>query len=138
MVDRGRAARSRADDTEDVLLLQDEVLLAVELDLAAGIPAEEDAVALLDGEGDILALLGDRPVPTATTWPSCGFSFAVSGMMMLPCLASCSSRRLTRTRSWSGRSVVAVAVAIVRGLPLLRCVSAAAWNWSSALSVSPK
>src|SRR4249919_2136285 len=59
MVDRGRAARSRADDAEDVLLLHDEVLLAVELDLAARILAEEDSVALLEREGQVLALVGD-------------------------------------------------------------------------------
>src|SRR2546421_5568 len=47
-----------------------------------------------------------RPVPTATILPSCGFSLAVSGMMMLPCFSSPSARRLTSTRSWSGRNVV--------------------------------
>src|SRR5437899_3075527 len=47
-----------------------------------------------------------RPVPTATTLPSCGFSLAVSGMMMLPCFSSPSARRLMSTRSWSGRNVV--------------------------------
>src|SRR5207302_4819085 len=56
------------------------------------------------------------PVPTAITWPSCGFSFAVSGMRMLPCRSSCSSTRLTSTRSWSGRSFVRVAGAIVRAV----------------------
>ena len=50
MVDSGGAARSRAEDAEDVLLLHDEVLLAVQLDLAAGILAEEDSIALLDRE----------------------------------------------------------------------------------------
>src|SRR6266478_8287021 len=58
MVDGGRAARSGADDAEDVLLLHDQILLTVELDLAAGILAEEDPIALLQGEGELPAVLG--------------------------------------------------------------------------------
>src|SRR6266403_557474 len=42
------------------------------------------------------------PVPRATTLPSCGFSFAVSGMMIPPFLVSCSSSGCTSTRSPSG------------------------------------
>src|SRR5881296_2348363 len=63
MVDGGRAARSGADDAEYVLLLHDEVLLTVELDLAAGILAEEDPIALLQGEGELLAVLGHSAGP---------------------------------------------------------------------------
>src|SRR3989454_8274640 len=63
MVDGGRAARSGADDAEDVLLLHDEVLLTVELDLAAGVLAEEDPIALLQGEGELLAVLGHSAGP---------------------------------------------------------------------------
>src|SRR5262245_37807738 len=49
------------------------------------------------------------PLPTATTLPSWGFSFAVSGMMMPPVLfCSCSSSRLTISRSASGRIRVAM------------------------------
>src|SRR3989449_9999076 len=59
MVVRGSAARSRADDAEDVLLLHDEVLLAIELDLAAGVLAEEDPVAFLRREREILAVVVD-------------------------------------------------------------------------------
>src|SRR5262249_20441212 len=44
------------------------------------------------------------PGPAATTWPVCGFSAAVSGMMMPPLVLSSSSSRLTTTRSWSGRN----------------------------------
>src|SRR5881396_366 len=54
MVDRGGAARSGADDAENVLLLHDEVLLAVQLDLAAGVLAEQDPIACLHGQGDVL------------------------------------------------------------------------------------
>src|SRR5213595_3929222 len=60
MIDCGRAARSRADDAEDVLL-HDEVLLTVELDLAAGVLAEEDSVAFLHREREILAVVVDLP-----------------------------------------------------------------------------
>src|SRR5438034_8517234 len=59
MIERGRAARSGAEDAEDVLLLHDEVLLAVELDLAAGVLAEEDSVAFLHREREILAVVVD-------------------------------------------------------------------------------
>ena len=43
-----------------------------------------------------------RPLPTAITLPSIGFSFAESGMMIPPFFCSFSSTRLTRTRSYSG------------------------------------
>src|SRR5213593_3507173 len=63
MVDGGRAARSGADDAKDVLLLHDEILLTVELDLAAGVLSEEDPIALLQGEGELLAVLGHSAGP---------------------------------------------------------------------------
>src|SRR5216683_3119639 len=50
---------SGAEDAEDVLLLHDEILLAVELDLATGVLAEEDAIPRLDVERGLLAVLGD-------------------------------------------------------------------------------
>src|SRR5215472_9525230 len=43
-----------------------------------------------------------RPLPTAITSPSCGFSLAVSGMMIPPLTDSFSSSRRTNTRSCSG------------------------------------
>src|SRR5215510_9975524 len=46
------------ENAEDVLFPQDEVLDAVDLDLAAGILAEQDAVARLDVERELLALVG--------------------------------------------------------------------------------
>src|SRR5437762_10782298 len=53
-----RLSRSlRAEDAEDVLLLHDEVLLAAQLDLAAGILAEEDSVAFLHREREVLAIV---------------------------------------------------------------------------------
>src|SRR5215207_8979221 len=44
------------------------------------------------------------PGPTAITSPSCGFSFAVSGMMMPPLVFSSASIRRTTTRSCKGRN----------------------------------
>src|SRR5512145_2969460 len=58
-IDGGGAAGLRAENAEDVLLLHDEVLLAAQLDLAAGILAEQDAVAGLDRQGDTLAVVAD-------------------------------------------------------------------------------
>ena len=43
-------------------------------------------------------------MPTAMTLPSCGFSLAVSGMMIPPLGLRFPSRRLTRMRSCSGRT----------------------------------
>src|SRR5438067_4817034 len=47
------------------------------------------------------------PVPRATTLPSCGFSFAVSGIMIPPFFTSCSSIGCTSTRSPSGFTLTA-------------------------------
>src|SRR5262249_59596548 len=44
-------------DTEDVLLAEDQMLLAVDCDLAAGVLAEQDPIALLDVWGQHLAVL---------------------------------------------------------------------------------
>ena len=44
------------DDAEDVVLAQDEVLFAVELDLGAGVLAKENAVAFSNGESNGLAI----------------------------------------------------------------------------------
>ena len=72
---------------EDVVLAHDEELLAVELDLGAGVLAEQDAVAGLDVQRISLPSSLTLPLPTATTLPSWGFSLAVSGMMMPPLVA---------------------------------------------------
>src|SRR5438094_3971560 len=63
MVDGGGAACSRADDAEDVLLLHDQVLVTVQLDLAAGVLAEEDPIALLQRERELLTVLGHPAGP---------------------------------------------------------------------------
>src|SRR4029453_17594111 len=53
-----RPRGSRAQDAEHVLLPHGEVLLAVQLDLAPGVLAEQDAVSRLDVERELLAGLG--------------------------------------------------------------------------------
>src|SRR3989449_6680029 len=50
-------------DAEDVLFLHDEEFFAVQLDLAAGVLAEEDPGALFHRERLVLALLGDPAAP---------------------------------------------------------------------------
>src|SRR6266576_4925839 len=59
-----------------------------------------------------LPLSSILPVPRATTLPSCGFSFAVSGMMIPPFFTSCSSIGCTSTRSPSGLTLT-VAIGVV-------------------------
>src|SRR5688572_26439931 len=56
---KARVASSRAEDAEDVLFLHDEVLLAVDLDLAARVLPEQDAVPGLDLLGLLLGGIGD-------------------------------------------------------------------------------
>src|SRR5437870_2538865 len=45
-------------DSEDVVLFHDQELFAVELDLVPGVLAEEDAIAGLDREGQVRAVVG--------------------------------------------------------------------------------
>src|SRR5713101_3458502 len=47
------------DDREHFVLADDQVLLVVDLDLGAGVLADEDAVPLLDVQGELLAFLVD-------------------------------------------------------------------------------
>ena len=46
-----------ADDAEDVVLSHDQIGLAVHLDFSAAVFRDEHFVALLDGEGDELAVV---------------------------------------------------------------------------------
>jgi hypothetical protein len=55
---RRRAWGALFEDSQDILFLHDEILGPVDLHLAAGVLAEEDTVALLDGEREPLALVG--------------------------------------------------------------------------------
>src|SRR5579863_4865816 len=63
--------------------------------------------------GNTLPSSLDLPLPTETTSPSWGFSFALSGIMMPPRMVSPSSKRRTRIRSWSGVKVVVTDVAAI-------------------------
>src|SRR5882762_113388 len=63
MVESGGAAGSGTEDAEDVFLLHDEVLLAAQRDLATGVLAEEDPIALFHREGELLAVLGHSAGP---------------------------------------------------------------------------
>src|SRR5271166_7125570 len=54
--------------------------------------------------GKSLPLSSRAPGPTAITSPSCGFSLAVSGMIMPPFVFSSPSMRRMTTRSCSGRN----------------------------------
>ena len=67
----------------------------------------------LTSNGIFLPSSSVLPVPRATTLPSCGFSLAVSGMMIPPFLTSFSSTGSTRTRSPRGFTFCAI----------VRCVS---------------
>src|SRR5882762_4272342 len=55
-----RGNRLGAENAENVLLLHDQVLLAVQRDLAARVLAEQHAIAGLDVQGSLLAVLADR------------------------------------------------------------------------------
>jgi hypothetical protein len=89
---------SSFDDTQDVVLPQDQVILAVEFDLGTPVLREEHRIAGFDVEREYFSVLA-LPGPTATTFPCCGFSFAVSGMMIPPLLRSSSASLLTMLRS---------------------------------------
>src|SRR5439155_5589501 len=56
-------ASSLLENGEDVFLAHDEVLLVVQLDLRAGVLPEQDLVAGLHLEGDLLAVVTDLAVP---------------------------------------------------------------------------
>src|SRR6266446_6402266 len=55
-----RGNRLGAENAEDVLFLHDQVLLAVQRDLASGVLAEQHAISRLDVQGGLLAVLADR------------------------------------------------------------------------------
>ena len=74
------------DDSEDVVLADDEQVLAVEFDFGAAVFGNQDVVAVLDGEAMSLPSSSLPPVPSSITSASCGFSLAVSGRTMPPAL----------------------------------------------------
>src|SRR4029450_1225588 len=74
----------------------------------------------LTSSGVFLPSSATLPFPTATILPSCGFSLALSGIMM-PRRTVSSSMRLSRTRSWSGRSMVFLVGVMAWVPPSSRC-----------------
>ena len=80
-------------------------VLAVDLDLGAGPFAEQHPVARFDVKrNELAAFVTGSPGPTAMTSPSCGFSLAVSGMMMPPFVLSSPSMRRMTMRATPGRA----------------------------------
>jgi hypothetical protein len=71
-------------DAEHVVFAHDQVLIAVDFHLGAGILAEQDPVAFFRSSAMGFPSSPTLPFPTAITLPSAGFSLAVSGMMMPP------------------------------------------------------
>src|SRR5436190_3145360 len=63
---------SAGDDREDVLLADDEQLVAVDLELRAGVLRVQDLVAGLDVHGLALAVLEDLPRPGGDDQPLLG------------------------------------------------------------------
>src|SRR4051812_32807168 len=55
----GTSGGGSADDGEDLVLAEDHVVLVVDADLAAGVLADENLVALLDVGRDTLTVVGD-------------------------------------------------------------------------------
>ena len=89
-------------DSEDIVLTHDGVVFATDFDFGARILAEKNLVPFCNGQPFGLSIVGVLPGPTATTMPSTGFSFAVSGMIIPPLDISWESTRLTINRSCNG------------------------------------
>jgi hypothetical protein len=111
------SGRLSVHDGHDVFFAHHEQLVAVDLDGGARVLAEEDLVADLDVDGGDLAVVVLLAGPTASTSPWSGFSAAVSGMTMPEAVLRSSSRRLTITRSCSGRSFIASLLLVLGWTP---------------------
>jgi hypothetical protein len=96
----------RDEHPHDIALLHDQVLDAIDLDLGARIFAEQHSVAGFKIDRNQLAALVATAGANGDDFALCGFSLAVSGMMMPPAVFSSASIRLTTTRSWSGRNFI--------------------------------
>jgi hypothetical protein len=91
----------RIENREHFVLAHDEVFLAIELDVLSGVLPEQIVSPAFTSSGTRSAF-SRLPRPTAMTFPCCGFSFALSGMMIPPTFCSPSSMRWTMMRSCSG------------------------------------
>ena len=59
-----------SNDSEDVVLAHDQVVLTVDLDLGAPVFGDEDFVADFDGEFDLLAIVVELASADGATVPS--------------------------------------------------------------------
>jgi len=84
------------------------VILATELDLGAGPLAVQDRVADLDVECLQASVLERRPLPTATTLPCIGFSWAVSGMIRPALVRVSAASGFSRSRSCNGLKLMMI------------------------------
>ena len=92
-----------SEDAEDVALVEDEVIFAVELDVGAAVLGDEDLVALLDGELDVAAVFVLAAGAEGDDFASCGFSLrGVGDDDAASAEVSSSSMRFTSTRCPSG------------------------------------
>jgi hypothetical protein len=114
------------DDRENVFFRDDEVLFAFDFDFAARVLRVDDAVADFTSIGSFVPLSSVRPVPTARTRPSWGFSLAVSGRKTPPALLSACSTCSTTTRSPSGLRFTNRRPAE----PRTRTLDEKAWAWN--------
>src|SRR5215469_3515123 len=101
------AARAR-EDAEDFVFLYDDELFAINLDLGAGVLAEQDAVAFFHRQREGLAFVVGPALADGNDFALLGLSLAESGMMMPPRVVVASSTRRTRMRSWSGANFAMV------------------------------
>jgi hypothetical protein len=89
--------------SQDFVLFEDQVLLAVDLDLGAGPLSRSARVSpAFTVKGPLLPFSSTAAEPTATTSACCGFSFALSGMMIPPTSSRLLLSRCTRILSRSG------------------------------------
>jgi len=120
------------EDAEDFVFFHDDEVFAVNFDLGSGILAEQDAIVLVKlREGGFAFIVGAAFAGWKPRWPSCGLSFALSGMMIPPRVVDASSTRRTRMRSCSGLNLAMVATPfkkLGRRLTLLKPMNC----WDSA------
>ena len=90
------------EDSQDIVLAHNQMVLAFEHNLAARVLAEENLIARLHFDRDKLALVGVLALADGDDLALLRLSLAVSGMMIPPLVRSISLIRLIRIRSPSG------------------------------------
>lgn len=94
------------DDAQDVALLHDQEIFAVDLHFRAGPLAEQDAVALLDVEGLDLAAVVAGAGADGDDFAFLRLFLGGVGVIIPPLVFCSSSTRFTRTRSPRGRNAM--------------------------------